>query len=205
MWHLFCLSIWNCNVLLWTHCRKEEFCFYGPLHRRPILIIFQRDAIQSSLFIILKVHSTCFGCQQHTSSGVHKTVTTASGTGHIFLCSYLPPTCLTWPRCVASCRTIIHKEICSWQLCRLDSKFGNISMNNLFRLYANLVYESNEVCWSFGKSSICQKVYNHNRSFSEANWAVPLFWKNFFGKWVNCNTSLYTAVIFCSYLQSFRM
>jgi hypothetical protein len=59
-----------------------------------ILIIVQRDATQSSLFIILQVHSKCFGCQPHPSSGVHKTETTASGTGHIFLCSYLPP---TWP------------------------------------------------------------------------------------------------------------
>jgi len=49
-----------------------------------ISIVVQRDATQSSLFIILQVHSTCFGCQQHPSSGVHKTVTTASGTGHIF-------------------------------------------------------------------------------------------------------------------------
>ena len=45
-----------------------------------ILIIAQRDATQNSLFIILQVHSKCFGCQPHPSSGVHKTVTTASGT-----------------------------------------------------------------------------------------------------------------------------
>ena len=49
-----------------------------------ILIIVQRDATQSSLFIILQFQSTCFGCQPHPSSGVHKPVTTASGTGHIF-------------------------------------------------------------------------------------------------------------------------
>jgi len=49
-----------------------------------VLITVQRDATQSSLFIILQVHSTCFGCQTHPSSGVHKTVTTASCTGHIF-------------------------------------------------------------------------------------------------------------------------
>ena len=48
-----------------------------------ILIIVKRDATQSSLFIILQVHSTCFGCQPHSSSGVHKTVTTAPGTGHV--------------------------------------------------------------------------------------------------------------------------
>jgi len=50
-----------------------------------ILIITQRDATQSSLFIILQVHSTCFGRQPHPSSGGHKTVTTASGTGNIFV------------------------------------------------------------------------------------------------------------------------
>ena len=57
---------------------------YGSLHCWSILIIVQRDATQSRLFIILQVHSTCFGCHPHPSSGVHKTVTTASGTGHIF-------------------------------------------------------------------------------------------------------------------------
>ena len=50
---------------------------------RSVLIIVQRDATQSSLFIILQVHSTCFGCQPQPSSWAHKTVTTASGTGHI--------------------------------------------------------------------------------------------------------------------------
>ena len=45
-----------------------------------MLITVQLDATQSSLFIILQVHSTCSGCQTHPSSGVNKTVTTASGT-----------------------------------------------------------------------------------------------------------------------------
>ena len=45
-----------------------------------MLIIVQRDATQSSLFILLQVHSTCFARQPHPSSAVHKTVTTASGT-----------------------------------------------------------------------------------------------------------------------------
>ena len=52
--------------------------------RWDILIIIQRDATQSSLFIILQVHSTYFGCQPHRLLGVHKTVNTASDTGHIF-------------------------------------------------------------------------------------------------------------------------
>jgi len=56
------------------------FYVYGSVYRWSILIIVQRDATQSNLFIILQVHSTCFGCQTHPSSGVHKTVTTASST-----------------------------------------------------------------------------------------------------------------------------
>jgi hypothetical protein len=31
---------------------------------------------------LLQNHSTCFGSPSHPSSGVHKTVTAASGTGH---------------------------------------------------------------------------------------------------------------------------
>ena len=57
---------------------KTEF------NRKSILIIVQRDITQSSQFIILHVHSTCFGCQPHPPSGVYKTVTTASSTGHNF-------------------------------------------------------------------------------------------------------------------------
>ena len=56
------------------------FYVYGSVHRSSVLTIVQTDATQSSLFIILQVHFTCIGCQTHPSSGVHKTVTTASGT-----------------------------------------------------------------------------------------------------------------------------
>ena len=68
------------------------------MHRCSVLITVQRDATQSSLFIILQVHSTCLGCQPHPSSGKHKTVTTTSGTGHIFV--QLPPSHRgqAWPR-----------------------------------------------------------------------------------------------------------
>ena len=31
---------------------------------------------------LLQNHCTCFGCASHSSSGVYKTVTIASGTGH---------------------------------------------------------------------------------------------------------------------------
>ena len=62
----------------------DEFYVYGSVHRWSILIIVQRDATQSSLFIILQVHSTYFGYQPHPSSGVHKTLNTATGTSHKF-------------------------------------------------------------------------------------------------------------------------
>jgi len=37
---------------------------------------------QYSGIYLLQNHSTWFGCPSHPSSGVHKTVTAASGTGH---------------------------------------------------------------------------------------------------------------------------
>ena len=33
---------------------------------------------KATLFNILQVHSTCFGCQPQRSSGIHKTLTTAT-------------------------------------------------------------------------------------------------------------------------------
>jgi len=59
-------------------------------------MIVQRDATRSSLFIILQVHSTRFWCQTHPSSGVHKTATTASGTGRIF-CAVTSKLATWWP------------------------------------------------------------------------------------------------------------
>ena len=44
---------------------------------------------------LLQIYSTCFGCPSHLSPGVHKTVTAASGTGHItYPGNNLPP---AWP------------------------------------------------------------------------------------------------------------
>ena len=48
------------------------------MHRWSILIIVERDATQSSLLSCK--FTTCFVCQPHPSSGVHKTVTTAFDT-----------------------------------------------------------------------------------------------------------------------------
>ena len=45
------------------------FYVHGSVHRWSILTIVRRDATQSILFIIVQVHSTCFGCQSYPSSG----------------------------------------------------------------------------------------------------------------------------------------
>jgi len=37
---------------------------------------------QYAVIYLLQNHSTCFGCPSNQSSGVHKTATAASGTGH---------------------------------------------------------------------------------------------------------------------------
>ena len=103
------------------------------MHRWYVLITVQLDATQSRLFIILQAHSTCFGCQPHPSLGINKTVTTASGTGHIFCavveavvtvlctpddrCGWHPKhvewTCRIINRllCVASCWTVINMHV----------------------------------------------------------------------------------------------
>ena len=42
----------------------------------------QQDATACRYLFTAKSLSTCFGCPSHPSSGEHKTVTAASGTGH---------------------------------------------------------------------------------------------------------------------------
>jgi hypothetical protein len=86
--------------------------------RCSVLIIVQRNATQSSLYIILQAQSTCFGCQLHPSSGVHKTVTTASGTGHAMLCSYLLP---TWPSLLGHTKQSIYYSASSMYMFRVST------------------------------------------------------------------------------------
>jgi len=39
---------------------------------------------------LLQNYSACFGCPSHPTSGVHKTVTVASGTGHTWTDHLIP-------------------------------------------------------------------------------------------------------------------
>ena len=54
---------------------------HGSVHRDSILIR-SNEMQQYAGVYLLQNYSTCFGCPSYPSSGVHKTVTAASGTGH---------------------------------------------------------------------------------------------------------------------------
>jgi len=131
-------GIWKYTQLrLWRRWRHILlFYVYGSVHLWSILIIVQRDAIESRLFIVLQVQSTCFWCQPHPSSGVHKTVTTASSTGHIF-CA---PSSLQ--RGQASCtKNMISTGGCSysfvysWWWVWLTPETGRVNLQNCFVLH----------------------------------------------------------------------
>ena len=59
------------------------FYIHGSVHRNSILIRSNKMQKYAGIYL-LHNHSTRtrFGCPSHPSSGVHKTVTAASGTGH---------------------------------------------------------------------------------------------------------------------------
>jgi len=85
------------SLVSWTYLKNARFEGFSVSLAIPKYRFFKCLWFRASLIyinncptrcntkqsIILQVHSTCFGCQTHPSS-VHKTVTTASGTGHIF-------------------------------------------------------------------------------------------------------------------------
>jgi hypothetical protein len=57
------------------------FHIHGSVHHNSILIRSNKMQRYAG-FYLLQNYSTCFGCPSHPSSGVHKSVTAASGTGH---------------------------------------------------------------------------------------------------------------------------
>ena len=57
------------------------FFIHGSVHRDSILIR-SNEMQQYAGVYLLQNHSTCFGFLWHSSSGVHQTVTAASGTSH---------------------------------------------------------------------------------------------------------------------------
>jgi len=58
-----------------------EFYIRDSVHRNSILIRSNKMQKYEGIYL-LQNYSTCFRCPSHPSSGVHKTVNAASGTGH---------------------------------------------------------------------------------------------------------------------------
>ena len=54
----------------------------GVITSEASILIKPNKMQQYAGIYLLQNHSTCFGCPSHPSSGVHQTVTAASGTGH---------------------------------------------------------------------------------------------------------------------------
>ena len=51
--------------------------------KRDVNILIRFNEMQQYAGVyLLQNYSTCFGCPSHPTSGVHQTVTAASGTGH---------------------------------------------------------------------------------------------------------------------------
>ena len=46
------------------------------------ILLRSNEIQQYPCVYLLQIYSTCFGCLSHPSSGIHQTVTAASGTGH---------------------------------------------------------------------------------------------------------------------------
>ena len=69
-------------VLSWTFSKRiRNVRIYWV-----ILLNVQRNATICSLYVtLLQDHSTCFGCLPHPSSGVHKSVVTATDTSYMFV------------------------------------------------------------------------------------------------------------------------
>jgi hypothetical protein len=70
--------------------KKLEYYIHGSVHRNSVSTRSNKVQQYAGIYL-LQNYSTCFGCSSHPSSGVHKTLTTASGTGHSN--NLLP----TWP------------------------------------------------------------------------------------------------------------
>ena len=115
-----------------------------------LVIIVQWDATQSSLFIILQVHCTRLGCHPHPSSAVHKTVTTASGTGHIFCAATCIQRGQAWPcwREVAAVPEVavtvlcIPDDGCGWHPKHVEWIYLNINQLDALNFIMSLFHAS---------------------------------------------------------------
>ena len=70
---------WRSTLMKCAHVLQMRV---APESSRSYILIRSNKMQQYTGIYLLQNHSTCFGCPSHPSSGVHKTITAASGTGH---------------------------------------------------------------------------------------------------------------------------
>ena len=118
-WHNQMTFVGEKNTEFLVNIVGNIIYIFCSVHRLSILIIVQRDATQSSLFIILQVHSTCFGCQPHSSSRLHKTVITASGTVQLKI--WPVPEGVVTVLCTPADGCVCHRKHVEWT-CRIINR-----------------------------------------------------------------------------------
>jgi hypothetical protein len=95
---------------------NRVFYIHGSVHRNSILVRHNKMQQYAGIYL-LKNYSTCFGLPSHPSSGIHKSVTAASGTAHnnwvkTFLqCDLIRP---HWTKVVTRLRDMICTRSCSY-------------------------------------------------------------------------------------------
>jgi hypothetical protein len=81
MCHVHHLRVLNVTDSVRLHCSL----YHSILHHNKveeIILIRSNEMQQYAGLYLLQNYSTCFGFLSHPSSGIHQTVTAASGTGH---------------------------------------------------------------------------------------------------------------------------
>ena len=125
------LGFLNVLIELSVHYSSRRVLYW--IRTIIIIIIVQRVATKSSLFIIRLVHSTCFWCQPRPSSGVHKTVTIAFGTGQP------PPSnvtklatlkCGSWTKNMTSTGGCSYSFVCYWWWVWLTSETCRVNLQD---------------------------------------------------------------------------
>ena len=106
------------------HAHSYLSIFRKFVHKHSILYSWFRASsfyikCNKCRYLLLQTYSTCFGRQSTPSSGVHQTVTTASGTGHSIRATTFCQRDLIrprWQKVVALIRDMTCTRSCSYSL-----------------------------------------------------------------------------------------